>query len=345
MKVERVLVTGGAGFIGSHLCDRLLARGASVTVLDDLSTGRWQNIAHLDKVRGFRSIIGSADDVQLLSQEVTKHDLVYHLASAVGVKLIMDRPVHTVRCIVDTTSAVLEQCSRYRRPVVLTSTSEVYGRSERVPFSEEDDLVIGASGKRRWAYACAKALDEFLAMAYFHETRLPIYIARLFNTVGPRQSGHYGMVLPRFVQQALAGQPLTIHGDGSQRRCFTHVDDVVDALVHLPAVEAAAGKVVNIGGQEEIAIRSLASRVVRACGSDARLVNIPYQDAYGDGFDDVQRRVPNLERARKLLGWAPKYNLDAIIADVVNYYRQRAEHAAKASEANAWPGVASLRLA
>jgi UDP-glucose 4-epimerase len=273
-------------------------------------------------VQRFRTIIGSADDVDLLVQEVPKHDVVYHLASAVGVKLIMERPVHTVQCIVDTTSAVLKQCSRYRRPLVITSSSEVYGKSDRVPFTEEDDLVIGASSKRRWGYACAKALDEFLAMAYFQETRLPVYVARLFNTVGPRQSGQYGMVLPRFVQQALAGDPITVHGDGTQRRCFAHVSDVVEALVRLPGVETAAGSTVNIGSQEEVTICELARRVRRACGSDSKVEHVPLQCAYDATFDDVQRRVPNLGRARKLLGWAPKYSLDEIIADVVQYYVQ-----------------------
>jgi UDP-glucose 4-epimerase len=344
MKAERVLVTGGAGFIGSHLCDQFLARGACVTVIDDLSTGRWENIAHLEHAHGFRSIIGSADDAGLLAQEVPKHDIVYHLASAVGVKLVMDRPVHTVQCIVDTTSTVLKQCSRYRRPVVITSTSEVYGRSARIPFSEENDLVIGASSKRRWAYACAKALDEFLAMAYFHETRLPVYVARLFNTVGPRQSGQYGMVLPRFVQQALAGDPITVHGDGTQQRCFAHVNDVVEALVRLPAVETAAGKAINIGSQEEVTIRELALRVQRACGSAGKIVYIPVKDAYGPAFDDVQRRVPDLERARKLLGWAPKCELDAIVADVVNYYRQHMAQAQSASEAVRFPDTTMKRM-
>jgi len=344
MNAERVLVTGGAGFIGSHLCDQLLTRGARVTVIDDLSTGRWENIAHLEQVHGFRAIIGSADDAGLLAQEVPKHDLVYHLASAVGVRLIMERPVHTVQCIVGTTSTVLEHCSRYRIPVVITSTSEVYGKSTQIPFSEEGDLVIGTSSKRRWGYACAKALDEFLAMAYFHETRLPIFVARLFNTVGPRQSGNYGMVLPRFVQQALAGQPITVHGDGSQRRCFAHVNDVVEALVRLPTVSMAAGKAVNIGSQEEVAIRELALRVQRACASGGKIVHIPHDKAYGSGFDDVSRRVPDLERARKLLGWAPQCELDAIVKDVVNYYRQHPAHAQAVAEPQGLTDLAMTRM-
>lgn len=344
MNAKRVLVTGGAGFIGSHLCDQLLARGACVTVIDDLSTGRWENIAHLEHERGFRAIIGSASDAELLAQEIPKHDVVYHLASAVGVKLIMARPVHTVRCIVDTASTVLELCSRNGKPVVMTSTSEVYGRSTCIPFSEEGDLVIGPSSKRRWAYACAKALDEFLAMAYFQERELAVCIVRLFNTVGPRQSGQYGMVLPRFVQQALAGDAVTVYGDGTQQRCFTHVQDVVEALTRLPAVEAAAGKVINIGSQEEVTIRDLARHVLRISGSESRIVQVPYEDAYGAGFDDMPKRVPDLERARVLIGWSPKYRLEEIVTDVVNYHRQHPAHSAAPGQVLRFPDPSAKRM-
>ncbi len=321
MTTRRVLVTGGAGFIGSHLVEALLARGDHVTVIDDLSTGRWANLEHVAADPRLRVIVASAAERDLLEREVPGHDLVYHLASAVGVRLVVDQPVRTVETIFLATHVVLAAAARYRRPVVLTSTSEVYGNSPRLPFREDDDVVMGPTEKRRWAYACAKALDEFLALAHFTETRLPVFVVRLFNTVGPRQSPHYGMVLPSFVRRALEGRPLEVYGTGEQRRCFCHVADVVEGLLRLPEVEAARGKVINLGSQEEVTIRGLAERVVALTGSASPIELVPYEAAYGQGFDDMQRRVPDLGRAESLLGWAPRTRLDDTIRAVVESWR------------------------
>ena len=318
---QRVLVTGGAGFIGSHLAERLLGDGAQVTVVDNLSTGRWENIANISNHPNFRAIVASCAERELMEAEIARHDLVYHLASAVGVKLIIERPVETVDTIFHTTDVVLKAASKFRRPVLLTSTSEVYGKSEDIPFREDADVVMGATSKRRWAYACAKALDEFLVLAHFYQTHLPVFIVRLFNTVGPRQSGQYGMVLPNFVHSALENRPITVYGDGTQRRCFCAVGDVVEALVRLPLTPAAAGMVVNVGSQEEVTIRELAERCRAACGSKSEIVQIPYDSAYGPGFDDMRRRVPDLKRVKELIGWSPTQALDQIIAGVVEYLR------------------------
>lgn len=319
-----VLVTGGAGFIGSHLTEALLARDCRVTLLDDLSTGSWRNIAHLHDNKNLRVLKASALEPDVLDREVPAHDLVYHLASAVGVKLIIDQPVKTVETIFRAAETVLGACSRYRRPVLLTSSSEVYGKLKEVPFREDADVVMGPTEKRRWAYACAKALDEFLALAHFHETRLPVFIVRLFNTVGPRQVSQYGMVLPNFVEQALEGRPLTVYGDGTQQRCFCSVFDAVDALIRLPQQARAAGQVVNVGSQEETSILDLAKRVIKLTGSKSEIRLVPYEQAYGPGFDDMARRVPDLTRARDLMGWTPQRGLDEIIRDVIADLRTRA---------------------
>ncbi|MDR0704371.1 MAG: GDP-mannose 4,6-dehydratase [Planctomycetaceae bacterium] len=314
--MRNYLVTGGAGFIGSHLTEALLRAGNRVTVIDDLSTGRWENIAGLESgscANRFRAIIASVDDSRLMDQEVPKHDFVYHLASAVGVKLIIERPVETVQRIVRTTDTLVESCARYRRPLLLTSTSEVYGKSETVPFQEENDVVMGSTSKRRWAYAAAKMLDEFLVLAHHYQSCLPVYLVRLFNTVGQRQSGQYGMVLPRFVAAAKHNQPLEIYGDGHQQRCFCSVLDVVDALLRFPDTPQAIGQVVNLGSNEEISIRKLAERVISILGSQSTMVYLSYEDAYGPGFDDMRRRIPDLKRAKELLGWSPKISLDEII--------------------------------
>lgn len=318
---KKILITGGAGFIGSHLAERLLAIGHAVTVIDDLSTGSWRNIGHLQRHPQFRVLVASAADRELMFAEVSEHHLVYHLASAVGVKLIIDQPVKTVETIYQTTDVVLSACARYRRPVVITSTSEVYGNSTAVPFREDADVVMGPTEKRRWAYACAKALDEFLALAHFYETSLPVFIARLFNTVGPRQSPRYGMVLPNFVRQALAHEPITVYGTGAQSRCFCSVFDIVEGLVRLPNAEDAVGRVVNLGSQEETTIVDLARTVVRITGSPSEIVFVPYAEAYGPGFDDMMRRVPDLTRASTLLGWSPTRSLADIITSIVDAER------------------------
>jgi len=319
MKFKDILVTGGAGFIGSHLSEALLKKGCRVTVIDDLSTGKWSNVGHLEDDPNFRIIITSAADRDSLEEEVPKHDLVYHLASAVGVKLIIEEPVKTVEEIFHPTDIVLKMCSKYRRPALITSTSEVYGKSIAIPFREDEDVIMGPTEKRRWAYACAKALDEFIALAHFYETSLPVFIVRLFNTVGPRQVSQYGMVLPSFVRQALADEPITVYGDGSQQRCFCSVYDVVEGLISLPRVPRATGRVVNLGSQEEISIRALAELVRDTLCSNSEIVYVPYEEAYGPGFDDMPRRVPDLNRAKKLIEWKPKYSTDEMILQVANF--------------------------
>ena len=311
------LVTGGAGFIGSHLSERLLAEGHRVLVLDDLSTGRFENIAHLEGRPGFELRVASVTDSPIVERCVTESDAVFHLASAVGVKLVVDQPVKTIETIVGGTDNVLKFCARYRRPVLLTSTSEVYGKSEKIPFAEGDDCVIGPTTTRRWAYACAKALDEFLAMAHWNESRLPVVIARLFNTVGPRQTGRYGMVIPRFIEQGLAGEPITVFGDGTQSRCFAHVADVVGALVALMANPAARGDVFNVGNAEEVTILQLAERVRTLTGSKSPIRLVPYSQAYAAGFEDMVRRVPDLAKVRRMIDYRPTRGLDQILADVL----------------------------
>lgn len=316
MNYKKILITGGAGFIGSHLTEELLGRDMAVTIIDNLSTGNWSNLDHLSHDKRLRVIVASADDTRLLEKEVPRHDFVYHLASAVGVKLIIDQPVHTVQNIVETTEAVMNACSKYRRPVLLTSTSEVYGKSEAIPFREDADIVMGATSKRRWAYACAKALDEFLVLAHSYETNLPVFIVRLFNTVGPRQTGRYGMVLPSLIEQALSGKPMTVYGSGRQSRCFCSVHDVVSALTRFLESPGAAGKVINIGTEEEITILALAEKIKHLTASTSEILLVPYEQAYGPGFDDMMRRVPDLTRANELLGWAPKRRLNDIITEI-----------------------------
>jgi UDP-glucose 4-epimerase len=313
----RYLITGGAGFIGSHLAERLLEQGDGVLVLDDLSTGRFENVAPFESHANFELRVGSVTEPRLVEECVTECQAVFHLASAVGVRLVVEQPVKTIETIVNGTDVVLRAAARYRRPVLITSTSEVYGKSDKFPFAEGDDCVMGPTNTRRWAYACAKALDEFLALAYWHETRLPVVIARLFNTVGPRQTGRYGMVIPRFVSQALAGEPLTVFGDGKQSRCFAHVLDVVGALVALMAHPKARGEVFNIGNAEEITIHALAERVRSLTGNKSPIKLVPYSEAYTAGFEDMVRRVPDLTKVRRLIEFQPTRNLDQILADIL----------------------------
>jgi len=323
MKYKAVLITGGAGFVGSHLAENLLSEGCKVTIIDDLSTGSWSNIEHLDNHPNLRVLISAVEDRPLLEKEIPQHDMVYHLASAVGVKLIIDHPVKTVETIFRGTDIVLNACSRYRRAVLITSTSEVYGKSTNLPFREEDDVVMGPTEKRRWAYACAKALDEFLTLAHYYESRLPGYVVRLFNTVGPRQTGQYGMVLPNFVSQALSNRPLTVYGDGKQQRCFCSVFDIVEGLKRLPQNTDAMGRVVNLGNTEEVSIEGLAERVIELTGSKSTIEYIPYEQAYAKGFDDMRRRVPDTSRAEKLIGWSPKHSLTDIIHQVIDFQQNQ----------------------
>ena len=314
-------ITGGAGFIGSHLAESLLDGGHRVTVLDDLSTGRYSNVAHLEGREDFTLIIDSVLNDRLVEKLIREADCVYHLASAVGVKLILEEPVRTIETIFRGTDIVLRHCMRFRKRVVIASTSEVYGKGTTVPFGEDDDVLTGATCKHRWSYACAKALDEFLALAHWRETRLPVTIARLFNTVGPRQVGQYGMVVPRFVEAALKDEPLTVYGDGRQTRCFAHVLDIVDALGRMPQLPSCFGKVINLGNDEEISINELAQVTVEVINSRSEIRHVPYEEAYGEGFEDMLRRVPGLDRARALLGYKPKRDLRTIILDVAADFR------------------------
>jgi UDP-glucose 4-epimerase len=315
------LLTGGAGFIGSHLADALLAQGDRVIVIDDLSTGRMENIAHLKCHPRFEYTLDTVMNRQVMAELVDRADFVYHLAAAVGVKLIVESPVRTIETNVRGTEVVLEIANKKKKPVIIFSTSEVYGKSSKVPFSEEDDLVMGATTRGRWAYACSKALDEFLAIAYFHEKKLPVVVARLFNTVGPRQTGRYGMVLPNFVKQALSGRPITVYGDGSQTRCFGYVGDVVWALTRLPSDERAYGQVFNIGSEEEISILELARLVQKRLESHSEIAFIPYDKAYDAGFEDMPRRVPDIRKIRALLGFEARTRLPDIVDRVADYYR------------------------
>jgi UDP-glucose 4-epimerase len=319
----RFLITGGAGFVGSHLSEALLAQGHEVFVVDDLSTGSIDNIAHLKSAPGFHYTVDTVFNDSLTAELVDRADVVFHLAAAVGVKLIVERPVHTIECNVHGTEVVLRHANKKKKLVVIASTSEVYGKSVQVPFREDADLVLGATTKHRWAYACSKMLDEFLALAYWKERKLRTIVVRLFNTVGPRQTGQYGMVLPNFVRQALAGQPITVFGDGTQSRSFTYVGDVVRGLIGLVQEPRAVGQVFNIGNVEEVSIRGLAERVKAATGSASPIVTIPYEQAYEAGFEDMPRRVPDLAKIHDLIGYAPQVALDEIIARVVDDFRSR----------------------
>jgi UDP-glucose 4-epimerase len=319
----RALITGGAGFIGSHLSEALLAQGDEVLILDNLSTGSIDNIAHLKGQPGFEYFIDSVNNEPLLAELIDRSDVVFHFAAAVGVKLIVEQPVHTIENNVHGTEVVLKHANKKKKLVVVASTSEVYGKSDDVPFREDSDLVLGPTPKHRWAYACSKAIDEFLALAYWKERKLPVIIVRFFNTVGPRQTGQYGMVIPNFVRQSLAGEPITVFGDGTQRRSFTHVSDVVGALLKLVREPKAVGQVINIGNTEEVSILQLAERVRQLTGSDSSIRLIPYDEAYESGFEDMPRRVPSLERVKSLIGYETENTLDDILIQVIDYFRKK----------------------
>jgi UDP-glucose 4-epimerase len=319
----KALITGGAGFIGSHLAERLLDDGHEVLVLDNLSTGSIENISHLKGRDRFSYVIDTITNEPLLAEMIDRSDVVFHLAAAVGVKLIVEQPVHTIETNVHGTEVVLEHANKKKKLVVIASTSEVYGKSTDVPFRENADLTLGPTIKHRWAYACSKLLDEFLALAYWKERKLPVVIVRLFNTVGPRQTGQYGMVLPTFVRQALSGNPITVFGDGTQSRSFTYVGDVVDALVKLMVEPRAIGEVFNIGNTGEVTIRGLADRVRELTQSSSPIEYVPYDQAYEAGFEDMPRRVPDIAKLRALIGYEPKVGLDEIITSVIEHFRSR----------------------
>jgi len=321
----RVLITGGAGFIGSHLAERLLEQGDEVMLMDNLSTGSMENIRHLKRYDRMQYFLEPIENRQLLAELVDEADVVYHLAAAVGVRLIVESPVRTIETNVNGTHLVLEAACKKRKLVLLASTSEVYGKNLQVPFVEDADLVLGPTTKGRWSYAASKALDEFLGLSYWKEKRLPVIVVRLFNTVGPRQTGRYGMVLPNFVKQALRHAPLPVYGNGQQSRCFCDVRDTVEALVRLIGTERAIGEVINIGNTEEISIENLAREVKKFTDSSSSIVYVPYEQAYEPGFEDMMRRVPSVEKLQSLTGFRPQTPLPEIIGRVVAYFRQKAE--------------------
>lgn len=329
----RALITGGAGFIGSHLAEALLERDHHVMVIDDLSTGQFANIEHLTGHPRFRFAIDTITNAMVMDRLVSECDVVFHLAAAVGVELIIDSPVHTIETNILGTHAVLQAANRYRKKVLIASTSEIYGKNNRVPFREDDDRLLGPTTKARWSYSTSKAVDEFLGLAYHKEKELPVVILRLFNTVGPRQRGRYGMVVPRFVQQALAGQPLTVYGDGQQTRCFCDVADVVRAIIGLAEEPRAIGQVFNVGSTHEISILDLARKVLQLVDEvkgwdkpvDDRIVFVPYDQAYEAGFEDMRRRVPDTSRIRALLGWEPEVSLDETLRRIIDFYSVSSE--------------------
>jgi UDP-glucose 4-epimerase len=317
----KALITGGAGFIGSHLAEALLDAGHYVTVIDNLSTGRFENIAHLEGLSRFDFAIETIIDRTVMDRLVSNCDLIYHLAAAVGVKLIVQDPVQTIETNVYGTRMVLKTALRYRKKVLIASTSEAYGKGVRFPFGEDDDVLLGPTSHQRWAYAASKMIDEFLALAYYRQNDLPVVIFRLFNTIGPRQTGRYGMVVPNFVKQALAGEPLTVYGDGNQSRCFCDVSDVVRALVELAECPAAEGQLFNIGSTEEITILELAKKIIKLSGSDSQITFISYNEAYGPGFEDMHRRIPDISKINRTIGWAPLLSLDDSLKRFIDYYK------------------------
>jgi len=325
----KVLITGGAGFIGSHLAERLLKDGHEVVVVDNLSTGRLENIGSLKKRPKFDFVKGDICNTELMETLVEQSEVVFHLAAAVGVKLVAERPVETIRGNIVGAEVVLEASNKFGKKILIASSSEAYGKNEGVPFHEDDDIVLGSTSSLRWSYGCSKAMDEFWALAFYQQYGLNVVIARFFNTIGPRQTGQYGMVVPRFVQRALRNEPLLIHGTGQQRRCFCYVADVVEAVVALCNCEEAAGQVYNIGSNEEIAIEELADKIIEMTGSKSKKEFISYEEAYGRAIDDMMRRVPSLERINRMIGWEPKTSLDEMLRVVIESEKIKTKNAGK----------------
>lgn len=319
---QTMLITGGAGFIGSFLAEELLSRGYAVKAVDNLSTGKLENVAHLKGSPDFECIIGDITDRELMDKLVEQSERVFHLAAAVGVKLIIERPVETIETNVMGTEIIYSLANKHKKQVLIASTSEVYGKNEDIPFKEDDDSVYGPTVKSRWSYACSKAIDEYLGLAYYHEKKLPIIIVRLFNTIGPRQTGRYGMVVPTFVQQALLGHPITVFGTGEQTRCFANVKDVVWAMVELSETPQAVGRVFNIGSEELVSIKDLAYKTRELCASSSEISFIPYDEAYEHGFEDMNRRMPDISRIREAIGFEPRRDLDQTIKEIIAYFKQ-----------------------
>ena len=324
-RMLHALITGGAGFIGSHLAEGLLAEGWRVTVIDDLSTGSMDNIAHLVGLDRFQFAIETISNETVMDRLVSECDVIYHLAAAVGVELIIKKPVHVIETNIIGTEYVLRIANRYRKKVLIASSSEIYGKGNSVPFKENDDRVLGPTTRSRWSYSCSKAVDEFLALAYWHEKKLPVTIFRLFNTVGPRQTGRYGMVVPRFVRQALNGEPLTVFGSGQQTRCFANVRDVVQAIIALSTSTLDGGEIFNIGSNEEITIVELARRIITLTGSDSEIEIIPYEKAYEKGFEDMLHRFPDIRKIRDFIGWTPRTCLNDTLKEIIEHMRKEIE--------------------
>jgi UDP-glucose 4-epimerase len=318
----KILITGGAGFIGSHLAERLLELGREVFIIDNLCTGKLANIVKIQDHERLHLVVDTILNESVMNELIFKVDHIYHLAAAVGVRKIMDHPVETLDTNVKGTEVVLRLANQFKKKVFIASTSEVYGNHVEHSLKEDDNRVMGSVKKRRWAYACSKTLDEFLSLAYFDEKKLPVVIGRLFNTVGPRQTGQYGMVLPNFVQNALLGKSIAVYGNGTQSRSFTHVYDVVEAIINLMDEPRAEGDIFNVGNDKEITINELAQKVKEMTGSGSEIEHIPYEKAYGPGFEDMERRCPNIEKLRKLIGFRPSYDLDAIVQSVIDYFKE-----------------------
>ena len=320
-EMKRALITGGAGFIGSHLTERLLERGEEVFVIDNLWTGKLANLARIQGHERLHLVVDTILNESVMNELIFKADRIYHLAAAVGVRNVMDHPVETLEVNVKGTEVVLRLANRFKKKAFIASTSEIYGKHVEHDLSEDNNRVMGTVKKRRWAYACSKTLDEFLALAYFDEKKLPVVIGRLFNTVGPRQTGRYGMVLPGFVQSALLGKPITVYGDGNQTRSFMHVDDAVGAIIRLMDDPSAEGEIYNVGNDQEVSINDLAQKVKEMTGSDSEIDHIPYDRAYGPGFEDMERRCPNISKLKGAIGFEPSYDLEGIIQSVINYFK------------------------